>query len=246
MVTVVPLMAVTRDRCVCPACWLSDDPFHEMSPAPVLFLSLTQYPRFGSVFGGASDCHSVIVPPTRQPRGHQAQVEHRRPLGVDARLAVGADEIPDGRGRHAARAGATLSPEAAYANPSWTHTSAPPVRTVRSSRRSSRSSGWSTCPVRAASVVFHDDDAGEVEGAGIELDTSAGRAGRDRAADVCEADAPGFSVAQIVVRSGMPPVTPTLLQSIAREGAMTPVQGVEAVRRRNRDTKTRTTASRAA
>src|SRR6185295_3772969 len=42
IVTAVPLIASTFDRCVWPACWLSAEPFQEMSPDPVLFLSLTQ------------------------------------------------------------------------------------------------------------------------------------------------------------------------------------------------------------
>src|SRR3972149_7105423 len=37
--------------------------------------------------------------------------------------------------------------------------------------------------------------------------------------------APGFNVAQIVVRSGIPPVTPAGLQSMLRLGSMMPDQG---------------------
>ena len=45
---------------------------------------------------------------------------------------------------------------------------------------------------------------------------------------ICAAEAPGFNVVQTVVRFGMPPVTPAVLQSVARAGARIPVQGVEA------------------
>src|SRR5947208_6987653 len=39
---------------------------------------------------------------------------------------------------------------------------------------------------------------------------------------ICAAVAPGLSVAQMVVRLGMPPTIPALLQSIAREWSMIP------------------------
>src|SRR5438034_8478811 len=46
---------------------------------------------------------------------------------------------------------------------------------------------------------------------------------------ICAAVCPEFNVAQTVVRFvGMPPVTPAVLQSVAREGLMMPVQGVAA------------------
>jgi hypothetical protein len=49
-----------------------------------------------------------------------------------------------------------------------------------------------------------------------------------RALLICAAEAPAFNVTQLVVRFGMPPVTPAVLQSVARAGARIPVQGVEA------------------
>ena len=39
---------------------------------------------------------------------------------------------------------------------------------------------------------------------------------------ICDAVAPGFSVAQIVVRFGMPPMTPAFDQSMARLELMIP------------------------
>ena len=42
---------------------------------------------------------------------------------------------------------------------------------------------------------------------------------------ICVAVAPGFRVAQIVVRFGMPPGIPTLVQSTAREELRIPDQG---------------------
>src|SRR5205807_1496300 len=42
---------------------------------------------------------------------------------------------------------------------------------------------------------------------------------------ICTAVAPGLSVAQIVVRVGIPPETPALDQSIARDGSRMPDQG---------------------
>src|SRR6266513_6235561 len=47
---------------------------------------------------------------------------------------------------------------------------------------------------------------------------------------ICVAVAPGFNVAQMVVRFEMPPVTPAVLQSVARAGARIPLQGVEAAK----------------
>src|SRR6266480_2070927 len=42
---------------------------------------------------------------------------------------------------------------------------------------------------------------------------------------ICAVVAPGFSVAQMVVRFGMPPDTPAFLQSMAREGLKMPAHG---------------------
>ena len=42
---------------------------------------------------------------------------------------------------------------------------------------------------------------------------------------ICAAVVPGFSVAQIVVRVGMPPTTPACVQSMARLGSRMPAHG---------------------
>ena len=56
--------------------------------------------------------------------------------------------------------------------------------------------------------------------------------GQDAMAElICAAVAPGFNVAQMVVRfGGMSPVTPAVLQSVARAGSMMPVQDEEAAK----------------
>src|SRR6266446_2881919 len=44
----------------------------------------------------------------------------------------------------------------------------------------------------------------------------------ERALVICPADAPGLRVAQMVVRLGIPPITPAVLQSMARAGQRIP------------------------
>src|SRR6267142_2196708 len=45
---------------------------------------------------------------------------------------------------------------------------------------------------------------------------------------ICAGVAPGLRVEQMVVRLGIPPITPAVLQSVARVGATMPIQGVAA------------------